>query len=100
MNPANSQQALPPIDYYQVVEDVLAPEDVHDANTISEATATNGLFVVLSILVTLAHGFNLWLFLNSGMWPIIPVIIHLIISVVAIVITYGQYKKGLDVQHM
>lgn len=100
MSPASAQAIAAPMDYYQVVEDVLAPEDVHDANTITEATASNGLFVILAIVLTLAHGFNLWLFLNSGMWPIIPVIIHCIISAVAAIVTYAQYNRGLDVQHL
>jgi len=100
MSPASAQAVSAPVDYYQVVEDVLAPEDVHGANTITEATASNGLFIILAIVMTIAHGFNLWLFLNSGMWPIIPVIIHCIISAVAAVVTYTQYNRGMDVQHL
>lgn len=86
--------------YYHVVEDILAPEDVHEANTISDATATNGLFIVLAIVLTLVHAFNLYLFLGTAIWPIIPLIIHIAVSVVAALITYAQYKKGLDAQHL
>ncbi len=100
MSPANRNTASARIDYNQVVEDVLAPEDVHDANTITEATATNGLFLVLAVVLTLVHAFNLYLFLRTGIWPIIPVIIHLGASFIVALITYAQYKKGLDVQHL
>lgn len=88
------------IDYYQYVEDVLTPEDVHDAHTVNDASAANGLFVVLAIVLSLLHAFNLYLFLGTGMWPVIPVLIHIGISVVTAMITYAQYKKGMDVQHL
>lgn len=99
-NPPRMSPASMPADYYQAVEDVLSPEDVHDANTITEATATTGLFIVLALVMTLLHAFNLYLFLGTTIWPIIPVILHLGISVVAALITYAQYRKGLDVQHL
>ena len=98
MKSVNPQPAA--IDYYQYVEDVLAPEDVHDANTVSDASAANGLFVVLAVVLSLVHAFNLYLFLGTGMWPVIPVLIHIGITVVTGMITYAQYKKGMDVQHL
>jgi hypothetical protein len=88
------------IDYYQYVEDVLAPEDIHDANTISSATATNGLFIILAIIVSLLHAFNLYLFLGVGLWPVIPILIHLVISAVLAMVTYAQYRSGMDVQNL
>lgn len=99
MKPA-STPAMPPIDYYQYVEDVLAAEDVHDANVVTEATATNGLFIILAIILTLVHAFNLYLLLGTGMWPIVPIVIHLAVVTVTGLLTYAQYKKGLDVQHL
>ncbi|MFM9889847.1 MAG: tetratricopeptide repeat protein [Rickettsiales bacterium] len=97
MKPADTAA---PIDYYQLVEDVLTAEDVHDASVVTEATATNGLFVVLALILTLVHGFNLYLLLATSLWPIIPVIIHLAVVGVTAILTYAQYKKGLDVQHL
>lgn len=88
------------IDYDQYVEDILAPEDIHDSNTVSPATATNGLFIVLAIIVSILHGFNLYLFLGAGLWPVIPILIHLAISVVTAMVTYAQYRNGMDVQHL
>jgi hypothetical protein len=95
-----SASAAPSIDYYQYVEDVLTPEDIHDANTVSSATATNGLFIILAIVVSLLHAFNLYLFIGAGLWPIIPILIHLAISTVTALITYAQYRNGMDVQHL
>lgn len=97
MKPANAQQT---VDYYQYVEDVLAPEDIHDANMVSAATATNGLFIILGIVVSLLHAFNLYLFIGAQLWPIIPIAIHLIIVTVTALVTYAQYRNGMDVQHL
>ncbi len=102
MRPANAPApaAPTPADYYQYVEDVLAPEDVHDSNLVSAATATNGLFVVLAIILTLVHAFNLYLFLGTHIWPVIPLLIHIVVSAVVGIITYAQFKRGMDVQHL
>jgi len=91
---------IAPVDYYAYVEDVLREEDVHDMSTIDSATATNGLFIAIALILTLLHAFNLYLFLVAEMWPVIPIIIHLVISSVAALITYAQYKRGMDVQHL
>jgi len=91
---------LQAIDYDQYVADVLAAEDVHDANAVSAATATNGLFVILSIVVSLLHAFNLYLLLSVGIWPVIFILIHLAISGITAMITYAQYRGGMDVQHL
>lgn len=88
------------IDYNQYVEDVLTPDDVHDASMTSSATATNGLFIILAIVVSLLHAFNLYLFIGAEVWPVIPILIHLVISTVVALITYAQYKAGMDVQHL
>jgi hypothetical protein len=90
----------PPVDYYAYVEEVLREEDIHDVSTIDSATATNGLFIGVAIILTLVHAFNLYLFLVAEMWPVIPVLIHLAVSVVTAMITYAQYRKGMDVQHL
>ena len=87
-------------DYYRYVEDILEPEDIHDANTVSDASAANGLFIVLAIVVSLLHAFNLYLFLGTNIWPVIPVLLHLAIAFVTAMLTYAQYKKGMDVQHL
>jgi hypothetical protein len=89
-----------PVDYYQYVEDVLEPEDVHDVNLITPATATNGLFLVLAIILTLVHAFILYLFLGTEMWPVVPILLHIVVSAVVGFITYAQYKSGMDVHHL
>jgi tetratricopeptide (TPR) repeat protein len=96
MKSASSQS----MDYYKYVDDALAPEDVHDANRVSAATATNGLFIVLALILIILHAFNLYLFLGTSMWPVIPLLIHLVISAVVALIAYAQYRKGMDVQHL
>lgn len=95
-----SANATPVIDYYQYVEDVLTPDDIHDANTVTSATATNGLFIILAIVVSLLHAFNLYLFLGTDIWPVIPILIHLVIASVTAMVTYAQYRNGMDVQHL
>lgn len=85
---------------YQYIEDVLRPEDVHDARQVSSANASNGVFVVLALILSAVHGFNLYLFLGTEIWPVIPVLIHIVVSVFTAAITYGQYKRGLDVHHL
>ena len=89
-----------PFDYDQLVEDVLAPADVHDSSMVSAATASNGLFVIAAIILSVLHGLNLYLFISSGIWPIIPVIIHLALVGITAIIAYGQYKKGMDARHL
>lgn len=88
------------IDYNQYVEEALAPEDIHDASMVTSATSTNGLFLVMTLLLFLAHGFNLYLFLGTGLWVVIPLLIHLGISVIAAAVAYAQYRRGMDVQHL
>lgn len=87
-------------DIYQYVEDILRPEDVHEMRMVSSANASNGVFVVLSLILTVVHGFNLYLFLGTEMWPVIPVFIHLVVIAITAALTYGQYKKGMDVHHL
>jgi hypothetical protein len=88
------------VDYYKYVEDILAPHDVHDANLVTDTSAANGLFVVLAIVVSLLHAFNLYLFLGTGIWPLIPVLLHIAIAALTCMVTYAQYRKGMDVQHL
>ena len=87
-------------DYYQYVEDILTPEDIHDANMVTSASSTNGLFLIIALLLVIAHAFNLYLFLGTGMWPTIPLLIHLAISATVGAIAYAQYRRGMDVQHL
>jgi nitroreductase len=82
------------LNYTQYVDHILDPEDIHDAERVTPATATNGLFVVMAIILTVLHAFNLYLFLGTGMWPVIPLLIHLFISAITLLIAYAQYRKG------
>ncbi len=88
------------MDYYQYVEDILEPQDIHDENRVSPATATNGLFIFIALILIVLHAFNLYLFLGTGLWPVIPVLIHLGISALVGIFAYAQYRKGMDVQHL
>ena len=95
MKPANATQ-----DYSRLVEDILAPEDVHAANTVSEATATNGLFLIFAIILSVLYALDLYLFLSAGVWVIFPILLHFIITGIAAMVTYTQYRRGMDVQHL
>ncbi len=99
MKPANYQPVGAPTDYYQYVESVLAPEDVHEAEVVNDASANTGVFLVMALILTLAHAFNLYLLLGAGLWPVIPVVIHIALAVITALMAYGQYKSGLDVHH-
>lgn len=83
-------------DYYEYVEDVLRPEDIHEAKQADRA-GENGLFIVLALILTLVHGFLLYLAVFTEMAAIIPVLIHAVISAVVAIVTYGKYKAGMDV---
>lgn len=100
MKPASPSFQPQPLDYDKLVEEILTPEDIHAEHTISEATATNGVFILLAVILSVLHAINLYLFLSTTVWPIVPVLLHLLISSIAALVTYGQYKKGLDVHHL
>ncbi|MES2984660.1 MAG: hypothetical protein V4735_05685 [Pseudomonadota bacterium] len=95
-----SASTIAPADYDQYVEDVLVPEDVHDANMVSQATALNGLFIIIAIILVIVHGFTLYLFIGTTVWPVIPLLIHLLVSAFTVGIAYTQYRRGMDVQHL
>jgi tetratricopeptide (TPR) repeat protein len=88
------------INFDDLIEDILAPEDVHDAHASSSVSGGNAMFLLLSLVLAVAHGFNLYLFLASTLWPVIPLLIHLAISLVVAVIAYTQYRRGMEVQHL
>ncbi len=88
------------VDYERYIEEVLTPEDIHDASRISPASSANGLFLLLAVLLIVLHGFNLYLFIGTTIWPVIPLLVHLGISFVVGLIAYAQYRGGRDVQHL
>lgn len=95
MNPANAT-----LDYTRVVDEVLSPGDIHDAARTSPATSATGLFIVLSLILVGVHAFNLYLFVGTTIWPLIPLLLHLAVSAVVGMIAYSQYRKGMDVHHL
>lgn len=88
------------IDHYQYVDDILRPEDIHESHLADRASGNTGLFIILAIILTMVHGFILYLAVFSEVWVGIPVLLHLVVSAVTIVITYAQYKSGLDVSFL
>lgn len=87
-------------DIYRYVDDILKPEDIHESRVVSNASASNGVFVVLALILSVVHGFNLYLFLNENIYSAIPVLIHLVVVGITAAITYAQYKAGGDVHHL
>ncbi|MCI5048759.1 MAG: tetratricopeptide repeat protein [Rickettsiales bacterium] len=87
------------VDHYEYVEDVLREEDVHEKHKADRAAET-GLFVIIGLILTLIHGVLLYLAVFTSMPAIIPVMIHLIVSVITGLITYAKYKSGMDVPFM
>ncbi len=85
---------------YDYVDDILREDDVHDVQRIPLSTPGNASFVVFAVLLTLVHGFILYLLLGTDIWPAIPILLHIIVAGITVMITYGQYRRGLDVQHL
>lgn len=95
-----TDSAITAADYSEYVDDILKAEDVHDASRITEATSNSTIFVVLAVVMVILHAFNLFLFLGTTVWPVIPLLLHLVISIGAAAIAYVQYRRGMDVQHL
>jgi len=85
---------------YNYVDEVLREDDIHDVERVPVSTPGNSLFVVFAVLLTLVHGFILYLLLGTDIWPAIPILLHIVVAVVTLVMTYGQYQRGMDVQHL
>lgn len=85
------------IDYYQYVEDVLAPQDIHDANMADRITANSGAFVMAAIVLSVLHAAILYLAVATELWAGLPVLAHLVIATVTCLWAFGQYKMNSDV---
>lgn len=85
---------------YEYVEDVLREENVHDASRVPTAQANHVLFVVIAFVLSLVHGFNVYLALYTEVSLAILVGIHVVASVVVLLIAYLQFRKGLPVHHL
>lgn len=85
---------------YEYVDDILREEDVHDAARIAPASTNHALFVILCVVLSVVHAFNLHLLLATDTWVAIPLLIHVFISIIVASIAYAQYRKGFDVQHL
>ncbi|MBN67474.1 MAG: hypothetical protein CMM94_07930 [Rickettsiales bacterium] len=84
------------VDYYQYVEDILKPEDVHTAHTHDYASANNGLFLISAVILTLLHGLITYFALDGVIAGYVFVLFHLIFSGVAAFLAWGQYRAGID----
>jgi len=98
MKPADYSTATLDTDAYLAA--LLAPPDVHAAQRLHESVHTTNVFLAFASIFSVLHGLNLYLFIGSGMWPAIPLIIHSALVLIAFIITYANYKKGMDVEHM
>lgn len=87
-------------DIYQYVEDVLEPEDIHEQRMVSSANPANAVFIIMALVLSVVHGFNLYLFTSETIWVAIPLLVHVIVVAVTAAITYAQYKAGGEVHHM
>ncbi len=100
MKPVNLPHSASAADYDRMVGKILQPEDIHALNTVSDATATNGLFLFFALVLTVIEAVLLYLLLKTDIWPMIPVLLHLLVCAVTASVTYAQYKRGMDVQHL
>jgi tetratricopeptide (TPR) repeat protein len=89
-----------PINHYRAVEDVMRAEDVHLTQRVDHAEVATGLFIALAIVLTLLHAFNLYLWLGTSLGLMIPLILHLMISGGAALLTWGYYRRGVYVAHL
>lgn len=100
MKPASYSNRNTGTNYDQLIEEILAPEDVHEANRISPLNVNNGLFLIFALVMTVIHAVILYMLIKTSVWPIVPILVHVLVSAFAIVFTYAQYKSGLDVHHL
>lgn len=84
------------VDYYQYIEDILRPEDVHDVHTSDAASANTGMFFVVALVLAALHGFNAYLALTGTAFAVV-MIIHLVLVGFATMLAFAQYRKGHDV---
>jgi hypothetical protein len=85
---------------YEYVEDILREEDVHDASRVPTAQINHLPFLVIAIVLTLVHGFNVYLALFTEIALFIPVVIHIVASAVVLLIAYIQFTSGLAAHHI
>lgn len=84
------------VDYYRYVDDMLRPQDVHEAR--APINRAPGIFVglIASALMTLLHVLLIYVAVNNLMSVTIPIFIHIIVSVVLLAWSAGQYRAGAD----
>lgn len=87
-------------DPYRAVTDVLRAEDVHQLARVQHAELATGLFLALAIVLALLHGFNLYLWLGTALGPLIPLLLHLVISTVAAFMVWGYFRRGGYAAHL
>jgi hypothetical protein len=89
-----------PLDLERYVEDILTPEDIHDARTVPVLHAGGAGFLIAAIILLVLHGANLYLFIATDIWHAVPLLIHLILSIAVAMMAFAQYRKGANVQHL
>lgn len=87
-------------DYYNYVEELLEPKDVHELRAAEALTLRVGQALIFAVVLTLVHALLLYIAINDVVWVGLPLLVHVIISVALMVWTYGQYRAGLDVPFM
>ncbi len=85
------------LDYDQIVEDVLRPEDIHDSQMADRASPNTGMFVAAALVLTVLHAAILYLAVYTEIWVGIPILAHIVVAGVTCMWAYGQYKAGMDV---
>ncbi len=88
------------MNYYEYVEDMLRPEDVHAKATAFERGAGIAQAFIFALVLTVLHAILLYA-ATSDIAPIfLLVVVHVIISAVFGMWTYGQYRAGADIPFM
>lgn len=85
------------VDYYEYVDELLAPEDVHEQQAAGAVALRVAQALVLAIILTVVHGVLLYVAVTDMVWVGLPVLVHVIVSVVLGLWAYAQYRAGLDV---
>lgn len=84
------------VDYYRYVEDMLRPEDVHDVHMSHDRAPGIIIGLIASLLLTLLHALLIYVVVNNIMSITIPLFIHLVVSVILLAWSVGQYRAGAD----
>lgn len=88
------------LNYYQYVEDLLRPQDVHEQYAARERGASIGLSLISTLILLVVHAIFLYL-IREGAVGAVPILaVHSVISVLLLIVSFALYRSGKDAPFM